>query len=59
MYFTFNNFSENPAVYEIIWKNMVGPDSSQMAVRKSHALCVLDGYGYTNSQRVMFHSNNG
>jgi hypothetical protein len=26
IYFKFRNFSENPAVYEIKWKNMVEPD---------------------------------
>jgi len=30
-------FSENRAVYEIMWKNMVEPDDNT-----SHALCKLD-----------------
>ena len=25
-YFVFNNFSENLAVYDIMWENMVEPD---------------------------------
>jgi len=31
-------FSKNCNVYEIMWKNMVEPDRSQMA----HMLCMLD-----------------
>jgi len=25
-------FPENPAVYEIVWKNMIDPDSPQMTI---------------------------
>ena len=28
----FNNFFENQAVYEIMWKNAVKPDSPQMTI---------------------------
>jgi hypothetical protein len=31
-YFIFNKFSENHAVYEIMWKNMVEPDRPQITV---------------------------
>jgi hypothetical protein len=32
-HFKFNNFfSENRAVYEIMWENMVQPDRPQMAI---------------------------
>jgi hypothetical protein len=32
-HFVFNNvFSENRAVYEIMWKNMVQPDRPQMTI---------------------------
>ena len=32
-YFTFNNFSQNHVVYEIMWKNMVRRDGPQMAIQ--------------------------
>jgi hypothetical protein len=31
-HFVFNNFSKNHAVYEIMWKNVVEPDTSQMTM---------------------------
>jgi hypothetical protein len=31
-HFMFNNFPENHTVYEIMWKNMVHPDRSQMTI---------------------------
>jgi hypothetical protein len=31
-YFLFNNFSENRAVYEIMWSNTVEPGGPQMTV---------------------------
>jgi hypothetical protein len=40
-------FSENRAVYEIMWKNMVQPDSPQMAVQ--YGECVLHA-GYLGLQ---------
>jgi hypothetical protein len=30
--FIFKTFSENPAVYDIMWKDMVQPDRPQMAI---------------------------
>jgi hypothetical protein len=33
-----NFFSENPAVYEIMWKNIVEPDRPQMA---TYSACTL------------------
>jgi hypothetical protein len=38
----FNIFSENRTVYEIMWKNMVGPEGPQMQYNTAHALCMLD-----------------
>jgi len=34
-------FSKNRAVYEIMWKNMVQPDRSQMKVRRMRISCWL------------------
>ena len=40
-HFMFNNFfSENRAVYEIMWKDMVEPDMPQI-ISDAHALCML------------------
>jgi hypothetical protein len=33
-YFVSNNFFDNHAVYEISWKNIVGPDGPQMIIRR-------------------------
>jgi hypothetical protein len=42
-HFIFSNFfPENPAVYEIMWKNVVQPERLQMTVHAAHALCMLD-----------------
>ena len=39
-FFMFNNFfSENRAVFEIVWKNMIQPDRPQMTV--SYSACAL------------------
>jgi hypothetical protein len=35
-------FSENCAVYEIMWKNVVERDRPQMTIYTSHAHCMLD-----------------
>jgi hypothetical protein len=41
--FVFNNFfPENPTVTEIMWKNMVEPDRTQMGINVAHAHCMLD-----------------
>ena len=37
----FSNFSENPAVYDIVWRNIVEPDRLQMTLVIQHALCML------------------
>ena len=39
-------FSENRAVYEIMWKNIVEPD------RPQHAHCMLDTSGYKHILRI-------
>jgi hypothetical protein len=44
-------FSENRAVYEIIWKNTVQPDRLQRHTT-AHALCVLDKEGYRHTLRI-------
>jgi hypothetical protein len=36
-----NSFPENHAVYEIMWKNMVEPDSSQTTIYYCACACVL------------------
>ena len=42
-HFMFNNFfSENCAVYEIMWKNILQPDTA-------HALCMLDDSSYRHT----------
>jgi hypothetical protein len=39
-HFTFNNrFSENRAVYEIMWKNMVETERPQMKTRRMRSEC--------------------
>ena len=39
-HFTFNNFfSENSAIYEIMWKNMVERDRQHMAIWRMHFAC--------------------
>ena len=42
-----NFFSENRAVYEIMWKKMVQPDRSQMTIQ--HGACTLHA-GYLRLQ---------
>jgi hypothetical protein len=32
-------FSENRAIYEIMWKEMVQPDRPQMAIRRKQLAC--------------------
>jgi len=51
--FMFNSFSENHAVYEIIWKNMVVPDRPQITMyNTAHALCVLDNEDHRHTLRI-------
>jgi hypothetical protein len=41
--FMFKNFfSENHALYDIMWKKMVEPDRPHMTNITAHALCMLD-----------------
>jgi hypothetical protein len=48
--FMFSNvFSENHAVYGIMWKNMVEPDSPDD--NTAHARCMLD-IGYKHTMRI-------
>jgi len=37
-----NVFSKNCAFYEMMWNNMVQPDSSQKQYNMVHELCMLD-----------------
>jgi len=43
-YFVFNNlFSENRAVYKIMWKNIVQPGRPMATIyNTAHVLCMLD-----------------
>jgi len=51
----FNNFPENRAVYEIIWKNMVEPDRSHMTIKHGgekmqehrHTLIIFNSYFFS------------
>jgi hypothetical protein len=55
-------FSENRAVYEIRWKNIVDPDRSQMTIRHMRFACWIPKATNTHSEYVIlidFHSNNG
>ena len=50
-YFVFNNFfPENRAVYEVMWKNMVQPDRSQMTVQYGVMLFVCWVTGAIDTQ---------
>jgi hypothetical protein len=55
-------FFENLAVYEIMWKNIVQPDRSQMTIWRMHIACWIPKATETHSQYVIlivFHGNNG
>jgi hypothetical protein len=41
-HFMFKLFFLNRAVYEIMWKNIVGPDRPQVLYNKTHVLYILD-----------------
>ena len=49
-HFIFNNFFENHAVYEIMWKSVVEPDRSQMAIWCMHVTCWMTKATNTHSQ---------
>jgi len=52
-YFMFSNFfSENRAVYEIMCKNMVQPDRSQMKIRRIPISCWIHKATNTHSEYV-------
>ena len=54
-------FSENHAVYEIMWKNMVVPDRLQMTIRRMFYTGYLRLQTHTQnmSYLLLFHCNNG
>ena len=51
-YFMFNNVSENRAVYEIIWKNIVEPDRQQMTIWRMRIACWIPKATNTHSKHV-------
>jgi len=53
-HFKFSNFfSENRAVYEIMWKNIVEPGRPQMAIRRMRITCRIPNATNTCSEYVM------
>jgi hypothetical protein len=50
-------FSENLAVYEIMWKNIVQTDRPQMAIWRTRIACWIPKA--TNKHSLFFHYNNG
>jgi hypothetical protein len=40
---------ENRAVYEKMWKNMVGPDRPHVTLHIEHAHCMMDNYVYKHT----------
>jgi hypothetical protein len=46
-------FSENRAVYEIMWKNMVERGRPQMTIWRMHIACCITKATNTHSQYVM------
>jgi hypothetical protein len=57
-------FSENPAAYEVMWKNIVGQDRPQMITHRQHAHYMIKNLVYRhtliNMQYVLlFHGDNG
>jgi len=44
---------ENRAVYEIMWKNIVQPDRSQMKKRRMRVSCWISKTTYTHSEYVI------
>jgi hypothetical protein len=47
-----NYFSENRAVYEIMWKNTADPDRSQMTIRRMRSACWKPKATNTHSEYV-------
>jgi hypothetical protein len=53
-HFMFNNFfPENLAVYEIMWKNTLEPDSPQMTIRRTRIACWIAKATDTHSEYVI------
>jgi hypothetical protein len=53
-HFMFNRlFSENHAVYEIMWKNIVEPGRPQMAIRRLRNVCWIPNATNTHSGYVI------
>jgi len=51
----FNNFfPENPAVYEILWKNVVEPGKPQITIWRMHIACWITKATNTHSEYVIF-----
>jgi len=53
-HFTFNNFPQSLAVYEIMWKNFVEPDRSQMSIRCMYFACSITRATEAHSEYVIF-----
>ena len=56
-----NFFPENPALYEIVWKNIVERGRPQMTIRRMCIACWIPKATNTHSECVilLFHDNNG
>ena len=48
-----NSFSNNSAVYEIMWKHMAVPNRPQMTVWLMHFACWINKAAYTHSKYVI------
>jgi len=48
-HFTFNNFSENRAVYETMWKNMAELDRTVDNMAHAHFTLGTQGYKHTQN----------
>jgi len=63
-HFIFNNFClKNPAVCEIMWKNMVEPDRTQMIVWRMRSACRIPKATHTHTRDMQYsliiHGNKG
>ena len=60
--YSINFFSENLAIYEITWKNLVQSDRPQTGVRRMRFACWITRATNTHSEYeiiMLFHCNNG
>jgi len=48
-----NFFSENCAIYEMVWKNMVKPDRPQMAIYHIHFACYITNVTHTHAEYMI------